>query len=234
MTLRRVASSSLVMLAGSALVSGSWWGLLVVPESNALALALSALLVVVSVLVAGLTLGAVLLVSQGVPLVAAIRRSASGLRGFGLGLVVLGALWWATSGLDHVWSERRGEIDALVTLYAGTARTAWLHAGVDWLLWLVCWTAGPSVVVALTRASLERTGAIRGHGRVLSLVPLVSTLIALSLARLAWTGVFWRPRGLSTDSVELVFVSAKLGALALFGAVLATLVVHIHARAARG
>jgi hypothetical protein len=193
------------------------------------------LLVVLALGIAALTTATAATIAGGSSIATALRRSPSGIPAFVLGLVVLGLLWAATASLDASWSAHRGEVDALFLRYAGTARTAWAHATVAWTTWLLRWGIGLSIVAALTSAAVtrDRFGAalIRGMRNAVALRPLAATVAALVAGRMLWTAVYWRPRGLTANAAEVAFVSAKLGLIVLAAALLAVLVLHVHARA---
>ncbi len=238
MSARTVWSGLIVTIVGAALAGGAYWELLRVPESNVLALLLSAALVVVGVLVVGLTIGTVIALANKAPIRPALARGIRALPGFLLGAVVLLGLVWLTGLIDDQWALHRGEIDALFLRYGGTDRTAGIHAAVAWLMWLLRWGLGLAAVAAATAGvaaspgSAAGGGAVRGLGQTFALRPLGATVIALLAGWGLWSFVYWRPRGMTADSTELAFVSVKLGALLLAGAVLVVLVLHVFARRA--
>jgi len=232
MNLKSVAQVSLLAVAGAALTGGAYWALLSVPESNVLALALSALLVVLIVLLAGYALSVALGVAAGSSLGRALGEGVRGVMGFLVGGVAFVALWYLTTTIDSQWTQHAGEIDALFLRYAGTARTAWLHASVAWLLWLIRWGLGAALIAGATTTQVTRGSIGRGLRLGLSLAPLGATLVALLSAYGLWALVYWRPKGLPADSAEVAFVSAKLAALLLANAVIAACVCHVFARSA--
>ncbi len=232
MSARTVLSGLLVTILGAALAGGAYWELLRVPESNVLALLLSALLVVAGLLVLGVTVGTVLALAGGAALRAALARGVRALPGFLLGGVVLLALVWLTGSISDQWALHRGEIDALFLRHAGTDRTAGLHTGVDWLMWLLRWGLGLAAVAAATAgmAAGAGPGAVRGLGQALSPRPLAATVLALLAGWGLWSVIYWRPKGMTADITELAFVSVKLGAVLLAGSMLIVLVLHVFAR----
>ncbi|MGE3958738.1 MAG: hypothetical protein AB7H96_18640 [Vicinamibacterales bacterium] len=224
MTPRRFAEGVLLVLLGTGLVGGSYWGLLNVPESTVLALVLSALLATLTVLLIGLTNAVVLAHFAGTPLRRSVLHAARRLPAFLLGLAAFTAVWWFTSFVEAQWTLHNGEIDALFLRHAGTANTGWMHASVDWAMWLLRWVLGVAVVEALTAG--QPGLALSGR-----------TLGALVLALIAATGIAkaasWRPDGLPPATAELIFVGVKLGALAVASAIVAAGVLAVFARAAR-
>ncbi len=236
MTGRTVLSGMVVTILGATLAGGTYWELLRVPESNVLALLLSALLVLAGVLIIGVTVGTVIALASGASLRAALARGGRALPGFLLGTVVLLALVWLTGSIDGQWALHRGEIDALFLRYAGTDRTDAVHAGIAWLMWLLRWGLGLAAVAAATAGVAAAPGgavggsAVRGLGQALAPQPLGATVLGLLAGWGLWSSVYWRPKGMTADVTELAFVSVKLGALFLVGAVLVVLVLHVFAR----
>ena len=238
MSARTVLSGLVVTILGAALAGGAYWELLRVPESNVLALLLSALLVLLGALILGVTIGTVIAIAGGEAPRAALGRGVRALPGFLLGSVVLLALVWLTGAIGGQWALHRGEIDALFLRYGGTDRTAAVHTGIEWLMWLLRWGLGLAAVAAATagaaavRDSAGTGGAVRGLGQALALRPLGATVLALLAGWGMWSYVYWRPKGMTADITELAFVSVKLGALFLAGSVLVVLVLHVFARRA--
>ncbi|MFN7983705.1 MAG: hypothetical protein U0Q11_17800 [Vicinamibacterales bacterium] len=232
MNLKSVALVSLLAMAGAALTGGAYWALLNVPESNVLALAFSALLVVLIAVIAGYALSVALSAASGSSIGQAVQEGVRGVPGFLTGGIVFVVLWYLTTSIDAQWTEHAGEIDALFLRYAGTAHTAWLHTTVGWVLWLIRWGVGAAVVAGATTTSVTRGSIGRGLSLSVSPLPLGATLLALFVAYELWAFVYWRPKGLPADSAELAFVSAKLAVLAVVNAVLVAIVCHVFTRAA--
>ncbi len=219
--MRQVLTNVVVTLAGAALAAGAYWGLLNVPESNVLALGLSALLVILAVVLVGLTLAAVLAHAGGRSLRQALTQAPRRLPHFLLGVVVFAGLWALTAFIQSQWGLHQGEIDAMLLRYAGTANTAWLFTSVSWVLWVVRWGLGLAIIGGLTagRPALAVSG-----------LPLGATIAAL-LTWWAMSGLaYWRPRAIPADSAEIIFVAAKLGVLALVSALLVVAVLTVYAR----
>ena len=235
MSARTVLSGLVATLLGVSLASLAYWELLRVPESNVIALLLSAALVLAGTFVVGITVGTVIALADGAPARSALARGVRALPGFLIGTLVLLALVWLTGSIGEQWTLHRGEIDALFLRYAGTDRTAGVHTGVEWLMWLLRWGLGLAAVAAATAgaASVPHRGAVRGLGQALELRTLGATVLALLVGWGLWLVVYWRPKGMTADVTELAFVSVKLGALALAGAVLVVLVLHVFARTAQ-
>jgi hypothetical protein len=216
MTARRFATTSATVAAGSAIAGGLFWALLNVPESNALALGLSALLVVGAIAAAGATIAAAASVAGGTSPNDTFRRAAAALPAFVVGLLIACALWWLTGIAGGWWDLHRGETDALFIRYANITKTGALHATVAWLLWFVRWVIGGSIVAALvTTVAVRREAGLRGGLRTgVALLPIVATLAIAELLSRAWPIVYWRPRRLP-QGVEPLFVGVKLAVLYL-------------------
>ena len=210
MTGRSVIASLTIVLVGSAAAAGAFWSLLNVPESNVLALATSAVLLLLTAFISAVTLSVALETAAGVSISAAVRRALRGVPGFLVGFVLFAALWYVTTSIDNLWALHRGEIDALMLRYAGTANTGWIHTGATWFLWLVRWGVGLAIVCAATAGAMNHLGAVRGMSTAFSLVPLGATIAALVAGRGLWWIANWRPMRLIVTTSELVFVSTKL------------------------
>lgn len=234
MTARTIASGSAVTVAGALVAAGAYWELLRVPESSVPALMLSAGLALAIVLVLGMTTGVVIALAGGAGSRAAVGRGVRALPGFLIGGLVLLTLLWLTGSIAGQWTLHRGEIDALFLRYASTDRTAWLHAGIDRLMWLLGWGLGLAAIAAATAgiATARGRGAARGLSDALSPRPLGATFAALVAGWGLWSMAYWRPTGLAADATELAFVSVKLGAMFVVASILVVLVLHVFARQA--
>lgn len=223
----------LIAIVGAAATGGVFWLLLNVPESNAFALALSAGLVVLAAVLTGYTVSVVVATLDEATVVDAARRGFNGLPGFLLGLAVFCALWYVTNTIDGQWTLHSGEIDALLLRYAGTANTRWLHTSISWLLWVVRWGIGLAVVCGVTTSRVKRLSVGRGFGLASSPLPLGSTVAGILVGSEGfWSLAYWRPKGLTADKAEVLFVSVKLSALLLLGAMIVVLVLHTFVRSA--
>ena len=217
---RRLVTISAWLLAGNAVVFGLFWTLLQVPESSALMLALSALIAVLAVWAAA----AVQSVAMGawntdVPVSAGMRAGARRAVMALIAAALFGLVFWLTGhALD--WHARvSGQMDAAIISRTGSPATAWLHAGIRWLIVFVRWTLGLTLSVSLLGAlvgdglaALRRAEWLR---RALRLRPIVLvTLWFVALDVLPWRYVYWRPAQMPV-AVEPWFVVAKLTLVAL-------------------
>ncbi|MBS1819979.1 MAG: hypothetical protein JSU08_18755 [Acidobacteria bacterium] len=219
--MRQLLISVPTVIIGGLLAGAAYWGLLNVPESNVPALLLSGVLGVLIVAIGGISVGTVLAQARGNSLLSAMRWSVRRLPAFVAAIVIFAALWWITAALEAQWTQHAGEVDAIFLRYVGTARTAWAHTGVSWLMWLLRWGLGLALVAAITAGA---------PGIAVASVPLGATIGGLLVGWLLWLGVYWRPRGLPHDTAELLFVSVKLGALVLIGTVLVVGILGVFAR----
>jgi len=229
----RPVRSALALAVGFSVAAGFFWALLNVPESNVMALALSAALVVLTAVAAGLGISLAVADAQRLPLRAGLSRAVSALPAFGVGLVAFAFLWWLTGRADTWWRVHTGEVDAVFLRYVGTSRTAFLHWAVFSLIWFVRWGMGISLVVALVAAGTAHgargIGAgLRRAARPLQLV--VATIAALAVAQGLWRLVYWRPAGLPATQTEVVFATLKLGVLLALAALLGAVVVAVYSR----
>jgi hypothetical protein len=211
------------------------WALVNVPESNLFALALSAALVLLIVLTAGVTTAVASGLSQQATIIAAVRRAAAALPGFVGGLVVFAILWWLTASADIWWGGHRGEIDAVVLRYLGATRTGWFHEAVAWVIWLVRWVLGLSVIAGLVTALGGARGVSSGLRVSVRLAPLAAvTLGVVAVSEGLWRLAYWRPAGLPPNWAEPVFAVTKCAVLYALTAVVAALVLEVYRPAARG
>jgi len=222
MNLRRFAIATLVAGAGGAIGGALFWALLNVPESNVLALTLSAVLALVIVLSAGMAIATAACAADGASAGDVARRSLYALPAFVAGLLIAGALWWLTGASGSWWQAHRGETDALLILHANIAHTRGLHNTVAEVLWIIRWGLSLSVIVALVTTAAVRpaaglAGGLRNGVAWTSLA--ASVVIAEALAR-AWPIVYWRPARITT-AMEPAFVGVKLALLYVLASVIA-------------
>ena len=232
MTAAGIIRSAAALAIGAAATVALYLALLNVPEANVTSLLLSAVLVLLIVLAAGLTAGlAAALPAHGWR--AALRRAAAGMPAFIIGLLLVAALFVVLDRLESWWGLHRGEVDAMLLPYIGTRSTAPLHTAVAWLLWLVRWGVGLSLVLGPVVAAAGGSPR-RGIRLALAAVPLVAMMLAaVVLSQGVWRIVYWRPEGLPATSLEVAFVAAKLIVLYLAAALVAGIVIGVYRRAAR-
>lgn len=229
MSARVVATSALILAVGYAVAGALYFALINVPESNVATLVLSAILVLLIVAVAGVTTALAVAITQE-PWRVAARRSVRALPAFVLGLVAFVALSMVVDRLELAWIMRRGEVHAMLLPYLSTRNTTPLHTAIVWLLWLVRWGLGLSLVLGPLVAAVSGSSR-RGVRLAVRLVPLAACAIAaIAISEGLWRVVYWRPRALPASWVEVVFVSTKLLVLYLLGACIAAVVVQLYRR----
>ena len=214
MTARRFGMATVTSAIGYAVAAALFWTLLNVPESNVLALTVSAALGLAVLATVGATTAATAAVTDGASAGNATRRSVSALPAFIVGLAIMGALWWLTGAISGWWLAHRGETDALFIRYMNVTRTRALHDAVALALWTVRWVVGLSTVAALvTTAAVRPAAGLRGGIRnAVAVTSLATTLVIAGLLARAWPIVYWRPARLA-PWLEPTFVSLKLALL---------------------
>jgi hypothetical protein len=230
-SVRAITSSAVTLGLGFGLAGALYLALLNVPEANVPALLLSAALVVLIVLVSGLSAGLAARL-PGEPWRAAVRSAARALPAFLLALAVFVALFSAVGHIETWWMSRRGEMDALLLPYIGTRSTRPLHTTIGWLLWLVRWGFGLSLVLGFVAAATSGS-ARRGIRVAVAAAPLAAiAAAAVLLSQGLWRMVYWRPEQLPATSLEIAFVALKLMVLYVAAALIAAMVVGVYRRAA--
>ena len=219
----RFFSVVLWLVAGHAAVGGLYWLLLQVPESNALMLGLSALLVLVAVYLLGLVqVAGWRILGAGDSFGRAI---AEGLRRAWLvvfPLAVFLVFWWVSGAGQDWWGAHAGEIDAWFIASLGWTNTGWVHRTADYILAFIRYGLGVALSVSLL-AAIAAVGAggigagwwLRGALGWRYLLVVVAALIAG--CALPWYGVYWRPTSLPPTWVQPAFAAVKLFVLFLVG-----------------
>jgi hypothetical protein len=210
---RRLAAITAWLLAGHAM-------LLQVPESSTLMLAASSLLAVLTVFTAAaVQSGAMGAWTMDAPVARGLRAGARRASAALVAAVVFGALWWLTGHALEWHARLSGQMDAAMMARTGSPNTAWLHAGLRWLILFVRWSLGLSLavsalgaLVAEGRAALRRFDWLRQAAAPRRLLVITAWFVVLDL--LPWLQVGWRPAHLSL-AVEPWFVGAKLSVIAV-------------------
>jgi hypothetical protein len=233
---RRFLQSAAVLGAGGLLAGALFWALLSVPESNAAALALSTLLIVLVLTTTGVACGMAAATASDRTLADSARGSLKALPNFFVGVMLFAILWWATGSIDAWWASHRGEIDAVFLRYLKMTRTSPLHTAASWTIWLVRWAMGLSIVIACVTAGVRGgvsflARGLRGGMRLGSLMVAAGAVSIISEA--LWRLVYWRPSGLPPTWVEPTFAALKLVVLYVLALAIATLALSFHVRATR-
>jgi hypothetical protein len=215
----RVVKAALWLLVGHALLGGVYWGLLNVPESNVVMLAVSALLSLL------LLVGAAVVQATAVGMVApaVTPRSMAALAASVPAFVIAAAIWlavsWLAGWLDARHTAHAGEIDAWLIAHGDWTRTAWLHRGIGIVIWILRYVLGVSLAVGffVTWVLDGVSEAIRPRRFIAALgwkrLLFVAAAIVV-LVWLPWRAAYWRPSMPSTF-VQPLFAAVKLGLIAL-------------------
>ena len=227
--IRTLASTTVAVLLGTAVVAALYWGFLNTPESTVAALALSLLLAVAAVTLAAATINVVLLAWTEGPLSRAlVRRAVRQLRAGVPPILFLAAAWWVVLRGEGWVELHSGEISAWLIVQFGWADVTWLFRAAAliglWLRWAVVPLAALVWWRRILSGSWQPSGAaikeVVNPGRVLEATVIVCLLVWVPWQHL----VPWRPAALTPGTPELVFVAAKLGLVALLSAIASTLV----------
>jgi hypothetical protein len=219
----RLFGIALWLLVGLAVAGGVYWGFLNTPESTVLALLLSAVLAIATLVVVAISVnGASLAWSFGWS-GNVIKRSISGVPAFIVAALVGGAIWWAT-GASLAWvSSYSGQISAWFIARFGWADASSFFNAIAWAGRWLQWVVGPLVALSLLGSMLiGEWSSDRWRWIVRGLSPFRLTLATV------WVGLFvaapwmyllpWQPGGLPPTFVEMAFVAAKLGVVAVLAA----------------
>lgn len=233
---RTLIATTIWLLAGAAAAAGVFWAFLSTPESNLFTLALSAILLLVLFAVVAVTINAAVLAWHrggwfpGTMRPGTVGSAVRGLNAFVIPVLLI-ALAWAITGLVVAWVERRqGEISAFFIARAGWSDVTWLFTAVEWIAWWIRWVAAPMISLVWLRQALS--GRWRPDWTVVRhgcspLRLIVATAAFVLLIYLPWVYLVpWRPRWLPPDTVEVLFVSLKLGFCAVLAAVGAALMIR--------
>lgn len=217
----RVLKVTLWLLVGHALLFALYWALLIVPESNALALTMSGVLALLLLVGAGIVdTSALILLKPGSTMRQAIAGSVRLLPAFVLALLVWLLVSWTCGWFEGLHDAHSTEIDAWLIAKFDWTKTAPLHRTIVNILWAIRYIVGISLAVSLlavaafdAASDVIRLRWIARAFRPLQLLAIAGAL--LLLIWLPWQAVYWRPRMLPTSSLEVAFAAAKLLTLAL-------------------
>jgi hypothetical protein len=210
-----VVRVTLWLAAALHLLAGLYWALLSTPESNAMMLVLSLLLIVVLLLGAGVAVDVAMRLWTGdrvgrrLPdlVLPAVRLLPA--------LAVFGVVWWLAGAADARVEGSRGAITAAIIARTGWADPEAVFTAARWLATLIAWVVGPLAALGLFGALTRGVpvGAVRRW-----LAPALSwralAVGALAVIALAWFWPLleaWRP-ALPPTPLQLAFVAAKIAA----------------------
>jgi len=214
--MRRLSEVTGWVLLGGAITGGLYWGFLNTPESSLLALVESAILALLTLAYAAITInGALLAWSSGVGR-GLFREALGGLPFFVAALGMTVVAWWL-AGAAATWvTLNSGPINAWFIASAGWADASPFFTGVTWITAWIRWVAGPLVALALLASligegwgSIARVTWLRAAFSPRRLA--LGTLWFGALVAVPWIyAVPWRPRGLPATWVEIAFIGTKL------------------------
>lgn len=231
----RLAATTGWMLAGAALFAAAFWAFVNTPESTVFTLGLSFLLALAMYAVLAVTWsGAMLGWSLGWSRATAFR-ALDGIPGAVLPALLIGLCWWAVGlGLDWMtahageisawfiaslnWSDVRGPLEGVRYLGEWVRQILVPFAGLAWLGHLLNGRRPFFGFSWLARAL--------SPARLLGVTMIAGATIYAPLR----FGLYWVPQGLPATWVEPAFAAAKFGAMALAGAIGASLIARVAVR----
>ncbi|MCC7035444.1 MAG: hypothetical protein IT179_21700 [Acidobacteria bacterium] len=229
----RLAGSTAWMLAGGAAFGATFWAFLNTPESTIFTLALSLVLVLAMYAVMAVTWsGAVLGWAHGWSGTTA-RRALAGLPRVLPPLLLVGLAWWLVGrGLEWI-DAHAGEISAWFIATLDSPDVRWLLNGAgyvgEWVRRLAIPFAGLAWLGHLLLRGWHPLFDRACLAHAFSPVRLLlATLIAgATIHAPVRYGLYWVPPGLPATWVEPAFATLKFGAIAVIGAVGASLIARL-------
>ena len=228
----RLGLATLWILLWAAATAGVYWGFLNTPESTVGALALSAVLALIALALAGLTATGAIAITSGGASLGNLKRAARAVPTVVPAAAIVLVLWWIAGGIDNWMALNSGPINAWFIARFGWDDVSWLFTGVGyvamWLRWVVAALLAVSLMAGIVATGWRAIAQAAWIRRALSLRALATaTLWFTAFIVLPWLYLVpWRPAGLPATSVEMVFIVGKLAAAALLMALGAALIVH--------
>lgn len=220
----KLALATIWILIGGAIAGGLYWMFLITPVSTTLALAVTALLAIAVLCIAGAVInGTIEIVSRGFSAAGLRRAFASIGTIIPAGLILL-LLWWLTSRVELSVAQYSGQISAWFIARFGWDNMSWLFTTISYAAMWFRWVLGGMLALSLMAAMLASGWSAAGRpswiGRALRpRALLLATLAFALLVALPWMYLVpWRPTGIPATSVELVFIVSKLSIAAILGA----------------
>jgi hypothetical protein len=220
-TIRRLLAVVCWLFLGHLTLAAMYWALLNVPESNVLALGLSALLVLLILIGAGLVdVTGLLWLRPDRTFRAALARSLRALPAFILALLLWFAISWIVGALELKYENRTGELTAWLIAKFNWTRTNWLHRAIPLLLDALRYVLGVSLAVSLVAvAALDGFGGIfRFRWLLRAFTPGQLVIITIAIAGLIWLPwqyIYWRPAAIPANTAEVLFNVTKLALVGL-------------------
>jgi hypothetical protein len=228
----RFVVTIVTLLVGAAISAGLYWTFLNTPESTVWALAASAVLIVLALVVGAVTINIVIDTWSHGPSPAGLRRAVAALPSVIPALIIVLVLWWLTMTGERWVAMRSGQISAMFIARFGMADVSWLFSGVRyvavWCRWVVAALLAFSLMTGFLSvgwAALRQPAWLRRalHPRAI----IVATVTFVALVVLPWMYLVpWRPSGLPATSAELAFITTKLSLSALLFALGAAIIIR--------
>jgi hypothetical protein len=228
----KLAAIALWLLAGAGVAAGVYWGFLITPESTAGSLALSALLMLTALLLAGTTISGALLAWRRGWSPALLRPAAANAAAIIPAAIVIGAVWWVVGRATGAATIYSGQITAWFMASLGWSDVSGMFTAFAWIATWLRWVVAPMLALSLTAAIVDTGWSAIAQPSWLTraLSPRRLTMATLwfgLLIGLPWTYLApWRPAALPPTSIELAFIITKLGITALLMAVGAALFIR--------
>jgi hypothetical protein len=220
--IRRGALIALWLLLGAAAIGGLFWAFLNTPESNALMLALSALLLLAMVVECALVVNAAVLLANGDGFAASVAGGARRIHWFLVAAIPAALLIWAVLRGDAWVARHSGEINAWFIARFGWSDVSALFRAQEYLSVWIRWVLLPVTALAALAAMLRAGSAAprlwlrtAWHWRPL----LIATVAFVVLIALPWRAAFWRPQNLPATWVEPAFAGVRLALIAITAAI---------------
>ena len=143
----RLVTVTLWLLAGAALTAGAYWSFLITPESTIWSLAMSALLLLTTLLLAAITVsGAIVGWRDGIS-TGHVRTAVVGVPAMIPAALIIALLWWLTGSVADRVTTYSGPINAWFIATLGWDDVSWLFTGVTWLARWVEWVVAPMLAI---------------------------------------------------------------------------------------
>ena len=217
----RFVVAIVTLLVGAGITAGLYWTFLNTPESTVWALAASAVLVLLALVAAAVTINVVIEIWSHGPSPAGLRRAVGALPSAIPAVIIVLALWWLTMAVERWVAMRSGQISAVFIARFGIADVSWLFSGIRfiavWCRWVVAALLACSLMAGFLSvgwAALRQPAWLRRALNPRAII--VATVTFVALVVLPWMYLVpWRPVGLPATSAELAFITAKLSLSAL-------------------
>jgi hypothetical protein len=228
---------TLWVLGGAVCLTALYWLLLNTPETNALTLSASAVLLLALLVLSAIVVNTAVLLSRGLALGAAVGRGIRGMLWFVAVLAPLSAAWWAITAADMWVSSHAGEINAWFIAQFGWADISRLLQAEAWLIRWIGWVVAPLAALSLLAALLDHGAAgVRcdrwlrraWHWRTL----LGATIVFAVLIVAPWQITEWRP-ALPPTWVEPAVAALRLLVVAVLWSAGAALLITLAATTRR-